>query len=83
MNINPVKMQLIKGARPYQKIVGALLKNIMPTLWRKNESDASQKKAYHWAVCQVLDKTFKTVSGAAWRATKLFEITVCPTLSEN
>lgn len=58
MNINLVKMQLIKGARPYQKIVGALLKTIMPTLWRKNESDASKKKAYHWAVRQVLDKNY-------------------------
>jgi hypothetical protein len=75
-NINPVKKAMNKRSKVLSKNSRRTSKQLNAYLAEKNEADSLKKKTYHWAVHQVSNKTFKTASEAAQRATKLFEITV-------
>lgn len=77
-NLNPAKKPMNKRSKALSKNSRRTSKQLNAYLAEKNEADSLKKKAYQWAVRQVLDKTVKTASEAARRATELFDITVLP-----
>jgi hypothetical protein len=77
-NLNPAKKPINKKSKALSKNSRRTSKQLNAYLAEKNEADSLKKKAYRWAMCQVLDKTVETASEAAQRATEHFDITVLP-----